>query len=64
MSKYVETGVPQKTVGAYLKVVKALNELHDLGENTGFHAWDPLIVGITGSIAQDAATGEWRFVQA
>lgn len=63
MPKYVEVGMPQKTVGAYLKVVKALNELHALGENTGFHAWDPIIVGISGAIAQDAETGEWRFVQ-
>lgn len=63
MSKYVETGTPRKTVGAYLKVVKALNELEALGENTGFHAWEPLITGITGVIAHDPETGEWHFVE-
>lgn len=61
MSKYVQRGTPKKTVGAYLKVVKALNELHALGENTGFHEWDPVIVGITGRIFQHPETGEWSY---
>lgn len=62
MSKYVQTGAPRKTVGAYLKVVKALNELQDLGEEISFHQWDPVIVGLTGGITQDAQTGEWSYV--
>lgn len=61
MSKYVETGIPKKTVGAYLKVVKALKELDALGENTGFHPWDPVVVGATGRIYQDHETGEWTY---
>lgn len=64
MAKYVTTGIPQKTVGAYLKVIKALNELQDLGEETSFHPWDPVITGLTGGIVQDEQTGEWSFVKA
>lgn len=64
MAKHVVTGTPRKTVGAYLKVIKALNELNQLGEDVDFHAWDPAIVGITGGITRDTATGQWRFVQA
>lgn len=64
MAKYVHRGAPRKTVGAYLKVIKALNELTAMGEDPDFHAWDPCITGITGGITRDQATGEWRFVQA
>lgn len=64
MSKYVTTGSPRKTVGAYLKVIKALNELAQLGEDADFHPWNPEIVGVLGRIVKDEPTGEWRFVQA
>lgn len=64
MAKYVETGTPRKTVGAYLKVVKALNELQALGEDVGFHYYLAALTGITGSIVQDDCTREWTFVQA
>lgn len=64
MAKYVETGMPQKTVGAYLKVVKALNELHALGEELWVNEPDVRIIGITGTIEQDPDTGVWSFVQA
>lgn len=64
MKKYVETSHPQKTVGAYLKVVKALNELQALGEEARLHPWSPAITGLTGGIVQDLDTGEWRFVEA
>lgn len=63
MAKYVTVGLPQKTVGAYLKVAKALNELQALGEDVSFHEWDPEIVGITGAITQNPA-GEFLFVSA
>lgn len=64
MSKHVETTHPQKTVGAYLKVIKALNELQALGEEVGFDFYRTQLNGITGSIAQDDYTREWSFVQA
>lgn len=64
MAKYVETTHPQKTVGAYLKVVKALEELQQLGEDVGFHYARTELNGITGSIVLDATTGKWTFVQA
>ena len=67
MSKYVATGIPQKTIGAYLKVVKALNELHSLGEETGFYyvndCQDLAVSGLIGGIVQNPETGEWTFVQ-
>lgn len=63
MAKYVETGTPQKTVGAYLKVIKALNELRDLGEEVVFHPHQDSLYGITGRIQEDPETGEWSFVQ-
>lgn len=61
MSKYVETGIPKKTVGAYLKVVKALKELDALGEGVVLHEWEPALVGTTGRIYQDHETGEWTY---
>jgi hypothetical protein len=64
MSKYVETTHPQKTVGAYLKVVKALNELEQAGELVSLHPFRPELRGIVGRITQDSDTGEWSFVQA
>lgn len=64
MSKHVETTHPQKTVGAYLKVIKALNELNALGEDIGFHFYRTELTGTTGSIVQDDCTREWTFVQA
>lgn len=60
MSKYVQTGIPRKTVGAYLKAVKALNELHELGEEIDLHQWEPIIVGLTGRIIRDD-NGTWRY---
>lgn len=63
MAKYVQTGTPQKTVGAYLKVVKALEELQQLGEDIGFHHYRTELTGLTGSIILDASTGQWRFNQ-
>lgn len=62
MNKWVQTGTSRKTVGAYLKVVKALNELQQLGEDTSiFWTLDgDAVVGITGSIIQDEE-GRWRF---
>ena len=63
MAKYVTVATPKKTVGKYLKVVKALNELHMLGEETGVHYCNPEINGISGTIRQDDRTGEWSFVQ-
>ncbi len=62
MAKYLEPGHPRKVVGAYLKVVKALKELDRMGEETGFHAWDPAVVGLTGTIIR--RDGEWTFVEA
>ena len=64
MLKYVETSHPQKTVGAYLKVVKALEELQQLGEEVGFDFYRTQLNGITGSIVLDANTGKWTFAQA
>lgn len=64
MAKYVETGTPRKTVGAYLKVIKALNELNQLGEDVSFHFYRTELTGTTGSIVQDDCTREWTFVQA
>lgn len=61
MSKYMTPGTPRKTVGAYLKVVKALNELAALGEDTDFHPWNPEITGLLGKITKD--DGVWRFTQ-
>lgn len=58
MPKYVETGMPQKTVGAYLKVVKALNELEALGEDPDFHHSDPAIWGLSAVITKD--DGVWH----
>lgn len=63
MPKYVETGMPQKTVGAYLKAVKALNELAALGEELWINEPDGRIIGITCTIAQDES-GVWTVVQA
>ena len=57
MAKYVTTGIPQKTVGAYLKVVKALNELEDLGEDVQALGYGTLD-GISHSIRWDGET--WR----
>lgn len=51
-------------MGAYLKVIKALNELQALGEEVGFDFYRTQLNGITGSIAQDDCTREWSFVQA
>lgn len=64
MAKHVQTGTPRKTVGAYLKAVKALNELQALGEEVGVHYYEPALSGYTGIIRRDDATGEWHFVQA
>lgn len=64
MSKHVVTGIPRKTVGAYLKVVKALNELQALGEDVGVHFCRSELVGLTGGIVQNDHTGEWTFVEA
>lgn len=61
MSKYVETTHPQKTVGAYLKAVKALEELQQLGEDVSFHYARTELTGTTGSIVWD--DGRWSFVQ-
>lgn len=64
MSKYVTTGTPSKTVGAYLKVIKALNELVDMGEEINFDPHgNPQIMGITGGVVQNV-NGRYRFVQA
>jgi hypothetical protein len=63
VSKYVQTGTPKKTVGAYLKAVKALNELQTLGEDVVIHDWHPSLTGITGRIIQDDDTGEWSYVE-
>lgn len=63
MSKYVETGTPSKTVGAYLKVIKALEALQALGEDVTFDFYRTQLNGITGSIVWDE-DGSWRFVQA
>ena len=64
MSKHVEVGTPQKTVGAYLKVIKALNELEGMGEMLVLHPFWPQLNGIVGKIVKDEDTGEWSFVQA
>lgn len=64
MAKYVQTGTPRKTVGAYLRAVKALNELRALGEDVKIHPWRYELNGVSGVIAQDEDNGEWRFVQA
>lgn len=64
MAKYVETTHSQKTVGAYLKVIKALEDLQALGEDVGFDFYRTQLNGLTGSIALDATTGKWSFVQA
>lgn len=64
MTKYVETATPRKTVGAYLKVIKALEELQTLGEDVGFDHYRTQLNGLTGSIVLDAVTGQWTFVQA
>lgn len=64
MSKYVTTGTPRKTVGAYLKAVKALNELEQAGELISLHPYRPELRGIVGRIVQDPDTGGWTFVQA
>lgn len=64
MSKYVETTHPNKTVGAYLKVIKALEALQALGEDVSFDFYRCQLNGITGSIVQDDVTREWSFVQA
>lgn len=64
MSKHVTVGTPQKTVGAYLKVIKALNELQSMGEEVGFHFYRTELTGITGNIVRDDITGEWSFVSA
>lgn len=50
--------MPQKTVGAYLKVVKALNELEALGEDPDFHHSDPAIWGLSAIITKD--DGVWH----
>ena len=63
MSKYVQTAVPRKTVGAYLRAVKALNELEAQGEILALHPYRPELRGILGGIVQDSETGEWTFVQ-
>ena len=64
MSKYVQTGVPRKTVGAYLRAVKALNELEVQGEILSLHPYRTELCGILGAIRQDPETGEWSFEQA
>lgn len=64
MAKYVETTTPRKTVGAYLKAIKALNELQALGEDVSFHFYRTELTGTVGSIVQDDVTREWTFVQA
>lgn len=64
MAKYIQRETHRKTVGVYLKAVKALNELNRLGEETGVHWQNPEINGLSGTIAQDNVTGEWHFVQA
>ena len=51
-------------MGAYLKVVKALEELQQLGEEVGFDFYRTQLNGITGSIVLDANTGKWTFAQA
>lgn len=60
MSKHVQTGTPRKTIGAYLKVVKALNELEALGEDIDFHPWEDSLFGVTGKITRNHKAGEWR----
>lgn len=57
----IRNTAPQKTVGVYLKAVKALNDLEALGEETGFHAWEPVLVGITGRIVK--RDGKWIFLE-
>lgn len=51
-----------KTAGAYVDLVKALNRLEDAGEmplfDQGFEA-----VGVTASVVRDADTGRWRIVE-
>jgi hypothetical protein len=64
MAKYVKVGTPQKTVGAYIKVVKALNELNALGEDIGFHHYRTELTGTLGSLVQDDCTREWTFESA
>lgn len=64
MSKYVTVGIKQKTVGAYLKAVKALEALQELGEDVAFDFHLTQLNGTSGSIVQDQTTGEWTFVQA
>lgn len=63
MEKHVTPSHPQKTVGAYLRVVKALQALDDMGENTCVDWLQPSIVGLIGAIEQNS-DGVWTFVQA
>lgn len=63
MAKYRIPSVSRKTVGAYLRAVKALNALQDLGEDVGIHPWEPRLQGTAGSLAWDELTGQWTFNQ-
>lgn len=63
MPEYARTTQPKKTVGAYLKAVKALNELAALGEAVNVHEWDAALVGLTGRIVRDPGTGQWSYTE-
>ena len=61
MAKYCETTHPQKVMGLYGQLARALNALMMAGE---FPVVDEGILGIVAEVRQDPATGEWSVVQA
>lgn len=65
MAKYCETTHPQKTMGLYGQLARALNALEALGESVVVDNYlHPLLSGITAEVRQDPETGQWAVVQA
>lgn len=64
MSKHVETTHPQKLMGLYVNLAKALNALEEAGEDPrGWNAQAADVDGITASVRWQLDTGRYDVVQ-
>lgn len=64
MSKHVETTHPQKVMGLYVSLKKALDALGAAGEDVRFDSYRTQLNGLTASVVQDDCSGDWTIVQA
>lgn len=64
--KYVETSHPQKLMGLYVGLAKALNALEQAGEDVGnmSEILDDGLSGWYGRVRWDAVTESWYVAQA